>query len=469
MAGSFFAVDLGATSGRTILGKVTQEGISLEEVNRFPNHLLRIGNSYYWDIYELYRNIVEGLKKASSMTEIASIGIDTWGVDFVCVGKDGQFLRLPRSYRDPYTEGAPDAFFERFDRSEVYRLTGIQVMNFNSLFQFDAMRRSEDSALEAAEKILFIPDALSYMLTREMVCEYTIATTAQIVNAATRRLEPSILSAVGLSEEHFGRFVYPGEKVGTLSPELQSLTGLGPVPVIAVAGHDTASAVASVPASSEDFAYLSSGTWSLMGVETQKPVITPEMERLNFTNEGGVDGTIRVLKNICGMWLLERCKANWGDVSYSTLIDEALAAEPGRSCINPDAPEFANPEDMEKAIKDYSRAHGEAVPETRGQIVRCIYESLAARYAEVLENLRSLTGKKIETLHIIGGGSRNDLLNQWTADAAGVKVVAGPSEATACGNIMIQAIAAGVAKDVASLRAMLSSSSELKTFYPSEK
>ena len=357
MVKCFFAVDLGATSGRTILGYFTPQGLITEEINRFPNHLIETGGHFYWDIYELYRNIIEGLKIAGNKkdTEIISIGIDTWGVDFVCIGKDGGILRQPYAYRDPQTEGAPEKYFKRVPRNEVYELTGIQVMNFNSLFQLDTLRRNNDSALAHADKILFMPDALSYMLTGEMVTEYTIASTAQLVNAHTRKLDSQILKSIGLNEKHFGRFVYPGEIIGSLTPELQQLTGLSAIPVVAVAGHDTASAVAAVPAANKNFAYLSSGTWSLMGVETQAPVINAETEALNFTNEGGVEGTIRLLKNICGMWLLERCRINWGDTSYPDLIAEAEASEPFRNLICPDDKVFDNPTNMEETIKNIAK------------------------------------------------------------------------------------------------------------------
>lgn len=465
----FFAVDLGATSGRTILGTLTPDGLEMEEVNRFPNHLIETGGHIYWDIYELYRHIIEGLKLAARKgVGITSVGIDTWGVDFVCVGKDGGLLRQPYAYRDPHTAGAAEAFFARVPRSRVYGWTGIQVMDFNTLFQLDTLRRNRDSALEGADKLLFMPDALSYMLTGEMVTEYTIASTAQLVNASTRRLEDALLGEVGLTQARFGRFVYPGERVGTLTPEVQRITGLGAVPVIAVAGHDTASAVAAVPATNRNFAYLSSGTWSLMGVETDAPVITAETESLNFTNEGGVEGTVRLLKNICGMWLLERCRAQWGETSYPGLIAEAAACEPFRSLIHPDDALFANPADMEQAIKDYCSARRQPVPETRGQIVRCIFESLALRYRQVLDNLRALSLRPVETLHVIGGGSRNDLLNQWTANAVGIPVVAGPSEATAIGNVMIQALAAGAAGDIASMRQLVGRSIPLKRFHPQD-
>lgn len=471
MTKCFFAVDLGATSGRTIIGYFTSQGLVTEEINRFPNYLIETGGHFYWDIYELYRNIIEGLKTVGQRKEIEviSIGIDTWGVDFVCIGKDGGLLRQPYSYRDPHTTGAPEKYFQRISRNKVYERTGIQVMDFNSLFQLDTLRRNNDSALADAYKILFMPDALSYMLTGEMVTEYTIASTAQLVNAQTRRLEPSLLQSIGLSEESFGRFVYPGEKIGTLTKELQHQTQLGPIPVIAVAGHDTASAVAAVPAATNHFAYLSSGTWSLMGIETQTPVITSETEKLNFTNEGGVDGTIRLLKNICGMWLLERCRINWKETSYSTLIAEANASEPFQNLIYPDDTSFANPSNMEEAIKKYCTNHNQPAIETRGQLVRCIFESLALRYRQVLENLQHLSPHPIEVLHVIGGGSRNNLLNQWTANAIGLPVVAGPSEATAIGNIMVQAVAAGQATDIASMRQLLHRVTPLQTFYPVHK
>lgn len=468
MTQCFLAVDLGATSGRTILGTFTPEGLKTEDINRFPNHIIETGGHFYWDLFALYRHVIDGLKLAAQRKdiEITSIGIDTWGVDFVCIGKDGGILRQPYSYRDPHTEGAPEKYFERVPRSKVYACTGIQVMNFNSLFQLDTLRRNNDNALEVADKILFIPDALSYMLTGEKVTEYTIASTAQLVNAQTRHLEPELLKSLGLTEDNFGRFVYPGETVGTLTKEVQEMTGLGAVPVVAVAGHDTASAVAAVPASNKNFAYLSSGTWSLMGVETEAPVINAETEALNFTNEGGVDNTIRLLKNICGMWLLERCRLNWGETSYPELIEEAQQSEPFRNLINPDDPVFANPADMEETIKKYCVAHNQPAIETRGQVVRCIFESLAMRYRQVLENLQKLSPFPIETLHVIGGGSRNDLLNQWTANAIGLPVVAGPSEATAVGNIMIQALAAGKATSVASMRQLIGQAIPLKTFQP---
>ncbi|MCC8186092.1 MAG: rhamnulokinase [Bacteroides sp.] len=470
MSSCFFAVDLGATSGRTIIGSFSGKGLDIEEIHRFPNPLTEVGGHVYWDIFALYRQILEGLKIVArrGITPL-SIGIDTWGVDFVCIGADGHILRQPYAYRDPHTTGAPDAFFSRVSGSRVYALTGIQVMNFNSLFQLDTMRRNNDSGLAAAKKILFMPDALSYMLTGEAVTEYTIASTAQLVNARTCELEAELLDALGLTREHFGRFVRPGEVIGTLTEEVQRQTGLGAIPVVAVAGHDTGSAVAAVPATHPRFAYLSSGTWSLMGIETTEPVITPETEALNFTNEGGVEGTIRLLKNICGMWLLERCRLHWEEVSYPQLIAEAEAAEPFRSLVYPDDALFANPPDMPEAVRTYCRRSGQPVPEGRGEMVRCIFDSLALRYRQVLENLVGLAGHPIEVLHVIGGGSRNDLLNRLTANSTGVPVVAGPCEATSIGNILVQAMAAGKGSTMAEMRRLISRSLPLSRFEPQER
>ncbi|MBP5613368.1 MAG: rhamnulokinase [Bacteroidales bacterium] len=461
------AVDLGATSGRVMLAAVSDEGISLREIHRFPNHLIPVGNHLHWDIYELYRQVLVGLKSiASEGIPLDSIGVDTWGCDFVCVGADGAFLRLPYAYRDSQNNGAAERYFLEHPRDRIYGITGIQVMDFNSLFQMHTLRQRNDSAWSAAEKLLFVPDAMSYLMTGEAVCEYTIATTAQIVDAMRRCLSPEVLATVGLTEKNFGRFVRPGEIIGHLTPELQRQTGLGPVPVIAVGGHDTSSAVAAVPATTSRFAYLSSGTWSLMGVELAEPQISEDTARLNFTNEGGVCGSIRLLKNICGMWLLERCREKCPEVPYSEWMEAAEMAEPFRSLIDPDAPDFAMPDDMEEAIMNYCRRTGQHVPENRGELARCIFESLALRYRQVLEGLEHLSGQRVEVLHIIGGGSRNRLLNRWTAQSIGRLVVAGPSEATAWGNVMLQRIAADISLSLDMLRSELAAQLPLERFQP---
>ena len=470
----FFAVDLGATSGRTIVGTLADGKVRLEELTRFPNNLIETGGHFYWDIYALYFEIIKGLKQAVRRgLQVESIGIDTWGVDFVCVGDDGALLRNPLSYRDPHTFGAMEEYFETaVPKEDVYLLTGIQFMNFNSLFQFYVMRRDGNAALRHAEKILFVPDALGWMLTGEAVCEYTIASTSQLLNPVTKELDGRLLGSLGLDRSLFGRMVMPGTRIGTLTEEVQKMTGLGPVPVIAVAGHDTASAVAAVPAKDEHFAYLSSGTWSLMGIETKEPIINKVSYERNFTNEGGVEGTTRFLKNICGMWLLERCRKEWGDdapADYGVLLSEAMKVPAFQSLINPDDPVFANPADMQGAIKEYCRATGQHVPEGYAEICRCIFESLALRYRQVAGYLKEMAAFPIDTLHIIGGGSLNEYLNQFTANATGLTVLAGPQECTALGNIMLQAKAAGIVGDIFDMRRIIAGSVAMKRYEPADK
>lgn len=455
----FAAVDLGATSGRVILATVGDGKISLEEILRFPDPIIEMQGHFYWDLPAIYKSVIDGLGAIAARGEkIESIGIDTWGVDFAMFGRDGAMLRLPYCYRDPHTEGAPEKFFERMPCRTLYEKTGIQIMNFNSVFQFDTLRRNGCSALEAADKILFIPDALAYLLTGNAVTEYTIASTAQMIDPRTKQWDADILGELGLAPEKFGRMVMPGDAIGTLTAEVQRLTGLGAVPVVAVASHDTGSAVAAVPAENDDFAYLSSGTWSLMGIESKEPIIDERSFAMNFTNEGGVEGTVRVLKNICGMWLLERCRAEWPETDYSEITAEAERAEPFRSVINPDAQCFANPASMTEAIAEYCRRTGQPVPETVGQYARCIFESLALRYRQVTEMLKTLSQHPIERLYVIGGGARNEMLNRFTADATGIPVETGSSESTAIGNVMMQAKHAGVAGSTAEMRRIIRAS-----------
>lgn len=467
----FFAVDLGATSGRTIIGSLSDGMISLEELTRFDNALIETGGHFYWDIYALYNEIIKGLKlTVQKGIEITSIGIDTWGVDFVCIGADGAILRNPLAYRDPHTVGMQEKFFKKIKKEDVYDITGIQFMDFNSLFQLFAMKEHGDSALQNAEKVLFIPDALSYMLTGKMVCEYTIASTSQILDPRTKKLDEKLLASVGLSRHRFGHMTNPSTVIAPLSDEVQKITGLGAIPVIAVAGHDTASAVAAVPAKNENFAYLSSGTWSLMGIETKNAIINDLSYLRNFTNEGGIEGTTRFLKNICGMWLLERCRKEWTDApeSYNELFNEAMNTPEFQSVINPDDQMFANPPIMQDAIQEYCRQTGQHVPQGYAEIVRCIFESLALRYKQVFGFIREMASFEINVLHIIGGGSRNEYLNQFTADAIGIEVLAGPQEGTAIGNIMLQAKAAGEVSDIWQMRKIISNSIELKKFTPKD-
>ncbi len=468
----FFAVDLGATSGRTIVGTLDDGKVILEELTRFDNNLIEANGHFYWDIYALYFEIIKGLKAAKQRDLcITSIGIDTWGVDFVCVAEDGS-VSQPIAYRDPHTFDAMDDYLENvMSREKVYDVTGIQFMNFNSIFQLYAMKRAGNSALKNAQKILFIPDALSYMLTGNMVCEYTIASTAQLLDPRTGQLDPRLLASIGLTQSKFGRIVNPGDLVGALTADVQKQTGYGAIPVIAVAGHDTGSAVAAVPAKNEKFAYLSSGTWSLMGIETKKAIINHISYERNFTNEGGIEGTTRFLKNICGMWLYERCRKEWTDApkSHPELIAEAMKQPAFQSIINPDDACFANPSSMIDAIQTYCKETNQHVPQGYAEICRCIFDSLALRYRQVFSYLTEMASFPIEVLHIIGGGSLNDNLNQFTANSCGVEVLAGPQEGTALGNIMVQAKAAGEVKDLWDMRKVIANSLNLKRFSPADK
>ena len=466
---NFFAVDLGATSGRTILGSIENGKLIQRELTRFPNAIIQQGGHFFWDIYALYNEIIRGLKVCGDEgIEIASIGIDTWGVDFVCIGKDGGILRNPYCYRDPHTEGAMEEYFKLIPKEKVYEKTGIQFMNFNSLFQLATLHKNNDSALEAADKILFVPDALMYMLTGEAVCEYTILSTSQMLDPRTKKIDPELIDVIGLKESQFGRYVNPSDKVGVISPEVQQQTGLGAVPVVAVAGHDTGAAVAAVPAQNERFAYLSCGTWSLLGIETKDAIINEKSFEYNFTNEGGIEGTTRFLKNICGMWLLERCRKEWTNApaDVNQINKDAMEAEPFRSFIYPDDPRFANPTSMVEAIKGFCKETNQPVPETYQQMARCIFESLALRYRQVLDYLRQLAPFAIEKLHVIGGGTKNAYLMQMAANSIGMPVVTGPVEGTAIGNIMLQAKAAGLVDDMFQMREIIANSIELNTYMP---
>ena len=471
---NFLAFDLGATSGRSVIGTLQNGKIEIRELTRFPNGIMELHGKFYWNLLGLYEHLKEGLLACvkEGITP-DSIGIDTWGVDVVAIGGDGSILGMPRAYRDPYTEGAQERFFEIIPREEVYDKTGIQFMNFNTLFQIFAAVKEGYTPIIEAKRLLFMPDALSYMLTGKEICEYTIASTSQILNPRTAKLESSLLEAAGVNSEIFPGVQLPGKVIGTLTETLATETGIGKVDVVAVAGHDTASAVAAVPAENERFAYLSSGTWSLMGIETKQPIISEESFRHNFTNEGGVEGTTRFLKNICGMWILEQCRKEWEregkSYTYPQIVEMAHSAEPFTIFINPDDPSFANPQSMLKAIEAFCTRTGQSLPQSDAQIIRTIFESLALRYREVLDILEEMSPFAIEVLHIIGGGSKNRLLNQFTANAIGKRVVAGPSEATAIGNVMMQAQGAGVVGSLAEAREIIRTSIETEEFLPEEQ
>lgn len=471
----YFAVDLGATSGRTILGTLADGKLEQEELTRFPNNLIETGGHFYWDIYALYMEMIKGLQVVGKRgLDITSIGIDTWGVDFVFIGEDDAILRNPMAYRDPHTFAAMDDYLAHvLDRKTVYDITGIQFMNFNSLFQLYAMHKAGNVAMQHCKKVLFVPDALSWMLTGEAVCEYTIASTSQMLDPRTGDLSEQQIESVGLKRSQFGRMVQPGTKIGVLTEEVQKMTGLGAVPVIAVAGHDTGAAVAAVPAKDAQFAYLSSGTWSLMGIETKEAIINERSYELNFTNEGGIEGTTRFLKNICGMWLYERCRLEWPEevrrLSHPELQGSAMQVEPFRSIINPDDQLFAAPTSMIGAIQQYCRDTRQPVPETPAEICRCIFDSLALRYRQVFQWLQEFAPFRLETLHIIGGGSLNKYLNQFTANSTGAVVLAGPQECTALGNIMMQAKAAHAVSDIWQMREIIANSVELVKYEPQDK
>ncbi|MDR3329398.1 MAG: rhamnulokinase [Prevotellaceae bacterium] len=453
------AFDLGATSGRSMLGTLKDSKFSLREVTRFPNAMFSLHGKSYWNIFSLYDELKKGI--AACVKEgvaLDAVGIDTWGVDFALLDSRGDFLSLPRAYRDPYTQGIQPKYFERISSKAVYEKTGIQFMDFNSLFQLFALSRELSPVLAAAKSLLFMPDALTYMLCGKKICEYTIASTSQLLNPRTKQIEASLLEAMGLSASLLQPITQPATVVGTLTEEVQRETGAGPVPVVAVAGHDTGSAIAAVPADSERFAYLSSGTWSLMGIEVKEPIINDSSFALNYTNEGGVEGTTRFLKNITGMWLLEECRREWAKAGSATGYAELTAlaeASPFRSAVDPDDPSLAKPASMTAAIADCCRRTGQPAPATQAEFARCIFESLARKYKLTLENLKALAPFAIERLHVIGGGSQNALLNRLTEEAIGLPVVAGPVEATAIGNIMLQAKALGAVGSLSEMRGII--------------
>ena len=463
-------IDLGATSGRAIVATFDGERVSMREIARFDNPMIPLGGHLFWDLPALYNNIVSALRTvAKEGVEISSMAIDTWGCDFAMFGKDGQLLSLPYCYRDGHTEGAMERLFERMPQAEVYRRTGIQFMEFNSLFQLDTLRRNDCSALQMVDKILFIPDALGYMLTGEAVMEYTVASTSQIVNAEKCDLDEELLKTIGLRREQFGRLVQPGMVIGRLTEQVQRATGVGAIEVVAVAGHDTASAVVAVPTDTTDYAYLSCGTWSLLGVESPRPIISEQSYDLNFTNEGGTDHTIRFLKNICGLWLFEQSRKAWSDAPQSVAELVALCETTSfESLINPDAPCFAHPDSMVEAIDDYCRRTGQKVPQTPADYCRCIFRSLALRYRQVVDMLEMIAPVKVSQLNVIGGGSRNEYLMRYTASALGRRVVAGPAECTALGNALVQLRAMGDVDTLAEMRRISAASCETKCFEPTD-
>ena len=470
-----FAVDLGATSGRTILASFDGEHVFMQELSRFKYPMLPINGHLYWNLPLIYQEILEGLKKckealgflASKPLKLSSIGIDTWGCDVAYFHKDGSLSGLPYCYRDSHTEGAIEKFSRKMSKDEIYDKTGIQFMDFNTVFQLYAIKENSPEIIESADKILFIPDALAYMLTGKAVTEYTVASTSQMLNPKTGDLDNDILEKLGISRDKFGRMVQPGEVIGKLTKQIQDYTGVEDVPVIAVAGHDTASAVIAVPTPDKDYAYLSCGTWSLLGIESPEAIINDKSKEYNFTNEGGIDGTTRFLKNICGLWLFERCREEFQNVPENIAELSALCLQSScDSIINPDDPMFAHPSSMTRAINAYCAQTGQEVPRRPSDYIRVIYRSLAKRYKTVLDWLKELSPVNIKRLHVIGGGSQNPYIMQHTADELGIPVVAGPTECTALGNVLVQLKASGMINSLDEMRRVAINSTETKTYQP---
>ena len=470
----YLAVDLGAASGRVLAGVFNGQRIELHDVNRFDNAPVRLPTGWHWSITELYQNILEGLKLAAERygDAVVSVGVDTWGVDYALFDKDGRILGLPYQYRDSRTDGIMEKVFEHVPKDQIYKATGIQFIFFNSLFQLYSEVILENPMLEQAEDLLFMPDMIGYWLTGNKTQERSIASTSQLYNPSEGNWDYSLIESLGLPCKLFKSISDPGSDLGALSAHVAEQTGLQGVKVVTVAGHDTGSAVAAVPSQAETPAYLSSGTWSLMGLDLEKPVINDHSYADNFTNEVGVNGRIRYLKNICGLWLIQECKRHWHtqgeDLPYNQMASLATEAQAFRSLIDPDDACFAKPGDMPEKIKAYCREKGQVVPETKGEIIRTIYESLALRYATVWEKLIAYTETPPCSLHVVGGGSQDKLLNQFTANALGTTVHAGPVEATSLGNIMAQMMADGLINTLAEGRAMVADSFPVESYEPTD-
>lgn len=447
---NFVAVDLGASSGRLLLARWDGARFELEELHRFENGPVNIHGHLYWDVLRLWNEIMAGLARFASLMgqPLAGVGVDTWGVDFALLDRAGQLLGNPSHYRDSRTDGMIELAFQRVPRQEIFRETGIQFLQLNTLFQLLSMVVARDPRLETAESMLMIPDLIHYWLAGEKAVEYTIATTSQMLGCVDRCWAKGLLTQLGIPFRFLLPPVEPGTCIGDLRREILAETGLqASAPVISPASHDTASAVAAIPGLDPDSAYISSGTWSLMGVEVREPIINQQSLDLNFTNEGGIDGTYRFLKNIAGLWLLQESRRQWQreghDYSWDDLLELASQSRPFQGLINPDAAEFLSPGNMPEGIRSFCSVTNQTAPESVGAVVRCCLESLALRYRWVLGALENLTGRKLQVLRIVGGGSQNRLLCQWAADACDRPVIAGPVEATALGNVMIQAIATG--------------------------
>ena len=464
------AVDLGASSGRGIIGAYNGKTISLEEIHRFPNDPVHAAGGFWWDTLRLLYEIKTAILNSSREGGVDTIGIDTWGVDYGYVDKTGALLSNPYHYRDARTDTILPDVFRRVPWETLYRVTGIQSMNFNTVYQIACDLRDRPWVVENADKLLFMPDLLGYFLTGEKRSEYTIASTGALLDAVRRDFAFELLERLGIRRSLFCPITEPGGTLGALLPSVNEETGFTGAKLINVASHDTASAVLSVPAEGEDFLYISSGTWSLMGIESRVPVITEKSRALNFTNEGGAFGTYRILTNIMGLWLEQESRRQWKREGVSVTFDElsamALASKPLQSIINPDDPSFSPAGDMPERIREYCRRTGQHVPENMGEIVRCIFESLSLRYRWTAEKLEALSGRRYPVINIVGGGTKEEMLSQFAADASGRTVCAGPVEATALGNVAMQMIAAGELSGVVDARRVIRDSFPIKRYEP---
>ena len=469
MSACYVAVDLGAESGRVVLGRFDGGRVSLEEVHRFPNTAVKLPDGLHWDILRIFSEIKEGLAKAAREVRVEGVGIDSWGVDFGLLDGDGALVSNPYHHRDPRTEGLVEKTFGIVPKEEIYRTTGIQFLPINTLYQLLAMRGSP--LLEAAETMLLIPDLINYWLTGEKACEYTNATTTQLVDLERGGWSEDLLERFGIPGSVLAPIVLPATEFGPLLPEVAEELGTrADLPVFAVASHDTASAVVAVPAQADDFAYISSGTWSLVGVESREPIVTREAMEANFTNEGGFAGTTRFLKNVMGLWILQECRKQWArdgnEYSYEELARLAKDAPSAGALVDPDHPAFLAPGNMVSRVQSFCERMGQTPPEGPAAIARCVFESLALKYGHAIEQAQRLTGRNVGSINVVGGGSRNALLCQLTADASGLPVVAGPVEATAMGNVMVQAFAQGRVGSPEEIRAVVRDSFESTTYEP---
>ena len=464
------AFDFGASSGRAILGSFDGEKITLKEIHRFSNDPVKVGNTFYWDVLRLFHEIKQGILKAKQFGKIESIGIDTWGVDFGLIDEKGYLLENPVHYRDERNVGMIEEAEKYMSKDEMYDRTGIQFMEFNTLFQLLSLRKNRPELLERADKLLFMPDLLTYMLTGEKVSEYSIATTSQMVNIDTQKWDKELIETMGIPERILCDIVPAGTKTGVLRPELCEELGVDAVPVISVCGHDTQSAITAIPSEKKDFAFISSGTWSLFGTELDAPVVNDKAKKLNVTNEGGYDFTTAFLKNICGLWLIQESRRQWiregTEYSYAELEKEALAAEPFKCFIDPDAPDFVAMGDMPARVREFCKKTGQYVPETVGEVMRCIYESLAMKYKHVLAGIEDCTEKQYDRIHVAGGGTKDTFLCSMTASSCNRTVFAGPIEATVLGNIAVQFMSAGDIKDIAEARKIIANGENLKVYEP---